>query len=363
MLDLSVPWNTSSPAFKKLKGVPKVGGRTCAATNNGDLFMLSDGRGYIYNSTSKSWRSFKNTNFATIPFWAFAVSDPETGIVYLPNGGKDLSGKKRVMLTVDTGTNKVTSTAFNPLAKQGDVVAWSALLRSLVVINGTHDPALFTPSKVTKSSDGWSVLKTTGKTGKVDVWSCGAPAYGGSTMVFLGGYVSNKTATNSVYMLDVVKGTWKQGPSVPKGFKNEGDCAVSGDQFIAWGSMPPTDVNNNTSKTLVFNIKTEKWVSKYAPPRPQPRPTTTLYTLEPSQTPTQETATMPSDTFSHDKQLVIIIVAVIGSLMAGIVGLVFRHHRRRKQTSPNGSSISSLDINDDINVSRKEGPSEAGHAR
>ncbi|KAF9342375.1 hypothetical protein BGX34_008241, partial [Mortierella sp. NVP85] len=134
-------------------------------------------------------------------------------------------------------------------------------------------------------------------------------------MAFLGRNITDLTGVNwtsAVYMLDVAKRTWKQGPSAPKGF-NSRVWAVSGDQLITWGYMEPYSLDS-VSVILVFNMKTEKWVSKYvAPPR---RPTATTYTLRPSQTPTQNTTSELGGTSSNTKSLAIIIVAVTGCLLA-----------------------------------------------
>jgi len=363
MIDLSVSWNTSDPVYKKLRNGGPEDNIGCTLTNNGeDLFVLGDGKGYIYNVKSNSWKLFGNANFATIHnMYSPAVSDPETGIIYLPVGGVDLAGNMR-SLSVDLRMGTVKPTAFSPLVKgKSLVMIWSAHLRSMVVPNATYDPALFTPSKVSESSDGWSTMSTTGQTAKVATWSCGAPAYGGSIIVYLGGFrLTDPVDELTVFTLDVVNGTWKQGPPAPKGFSTN-NCAVSGDQFIAWGYMEPREGVSDPSRTFVFNMKTETWVSKYvAPPR---RPTTTSHTLPPSQTPTQNTTTSElGEISSGDRRPTIIAVAVTGCLLAIIVGL-FVYRRRTRQADPNGSSPGSLDVKNDVNASEKGDPSDPGHAR
>ncbi|KAK3809570.1 MAG: hypothetical protein J3Q66DRAFT_354266, partial [Benniella sp.] len=257
MLDLSVSWATSDPVFKKLGDGPRLYKISCAITNDGeDMFVLSQGSGQIYNVRSDSWTPFPNTNFATVPPMALAASDPETGIVYIPEGGTDLAGKK-VMLSVDPATKTVSSAGFN-LPVFYDVVAWNGHLRSMFVSNGTLSSLLFTPSNVTGSSDGWGVLKTERRPGTPGLWTCGAPAYGGSMMVFLGHDILSSGFKGSVYMLDVEKGIWAVGPPPPNAFRSN-HCAVSGDYFIAWGYRDAT--------TLVFDLNTQQWVSRYiAPP-------------------------------------------------------------------------------------------------
>jgi hypothetical protein len=313
MLDLSVSWDTSDPAFKKLgDGPTRLYKISCAITNYGeDVFVLSQGVGHFYNVKSDSWTPFPNTNFATVPPMALAASDPETRIVYIPDGGTDLTGKK-VMLAVDPATKTVSSSEFNMRFNFNDVVAWNGHLRSMFVTNGTLSSLLFTPSNVTGSSNGWGVLNTERRPGTPGLWTCGAPAYGGSMMVLLGFNLLTVGVKSSVYMLDVEKGTWTVGPPPPNGFFRSNHCAVSGDYLIAWGYTDST--------TLVFNLKTQQWVSRYiAPPSPPPRPPTVTNTLKPSHT----AAPKPGNTSSGDKNLVSVIVTVTGTLLATVLGLIF----------------------------------------
>ncbi|KAF9347822.1 hypothetical protein BGX34_002857 [Mortierella sp. NVP85] len=313
MLDLSVSWVTSDPVFKKLGSGPRLYRISCAITNYGeDVFVLSQGTGHFYNVKSDSWTPFPNTNFATVPPKALAASEPNTRIIYIPDGGTDLTGKK-VMLSVDPVTKTVSSTGFN-LPVFYDVIAWSRHLESMFVSNGTLSSLLFTPTNVTGSSDGWSVLKTERRPGTPGLWTCSAPAYDGLMMIFIGLYLDLTGSTGwsgSIYMLDVEKGIWAVGPPPPNGFRSE-NCAVSGDYFIAWGYTDST--------TLVFDLKTQQWVSRYiAPPSPPPRPPTTTNTLKPSHTATPK----PGNLSSGVKNLVSIIVTVTGTLLATVLGLIF----------------------------------------
>ncbi|KAK3816552.1 MAG: hypothetical protein J3Q66DRAFT_401694 [Benniella sp.] len=345
ILDLSVSWNTSDPAYKKLEGgPPKVDRQACAMTNNGeDLFVMSVGAAYIYNVKSNSWKPFPNANFATSTkseSGYYAVTDPETDIIYLPNGGTDFTGRE-LMLSVDIKTGTVNTSGSNPYAKFQPV--WNAYWKSFVVVTKEYGLMTFTPSNVTKSSDGWNVSNIPTPEDSW-MWDCGASAYGGSMMIFVT-YTSGTLATPStVYILDVIKQTWKQGPSIPEdpGLGRESSsCAVSGDQFIVWGGVFDATYANTTR---VFNIKTNKWVSRYIPPPPPPpRPTRTT-TLQPSQSPASILES--GNTTSSDKKSVI-IVAVIGALLAIILGFVFGYRQRPMQSHDHGSSRSSLDIKDD----------------
>jgi hypothetical protein len=113
MLDLSVPWKTNDPVIKKIEGGPRVSGRVCAMTNNGeDLFVVSKGTGYVYNVKSNSWTVFQNPNFASAWNGSPALTDQETGFIYLP---ENFAGKA-VMLSVDVNTRTV-NTGGAPLSR------------------------------------------------------------------------------------------------------------------------------------------------------------------------------------------------------------------------------------------------------
>ncbi|KAK3816561.1 MAG: hypothetical protein J3Q66DRAFT_440957 [Benniella sp.] len=312
IIDLSVPWNASDPVFKEINNGPTIVGRGCTTTDNGDLFVLTVGAGFIYNLKSNSWTPFEHPNFATSTPGQFGVTDPETGIIYIKEEGMDFRSES-TMYSIDLKTKTVnTSKVYSPLFAEG--IAWSEHLKSIVIVD--RPISLFTPSKVAEPSGGRSTFIATSKDSGLPTSQCAASAYGGSVIVFIGEEdAANSKAGTYVYILDVVKQTWKRGPLGDDLLEFAPACAVSGNYFIVWGG-PPAEIND---KTLVFDIKTEKWVTRYIPPRPQP----TTTTLPPSQTPTQQTNTIsgPSNTSSSKKKHASIIVAVTGCLLAIILGL------------------------------------------
>ncbi|KAK3809157.1 MAG: hypothetical protein J3Q66DRAFT_353104 [Benniella sp.] len=313
VFDLSVPWNASNPVIKEVDTGLVIVGKGCTTTDNGDLFVLTVGAGFIYNLKSNSWTPFEHPDFATSTPGQFGVRDPETGIIYIKEEAMDFRSES-TMYSIDLRTKTVnTSKVYSPLFAQG--ITWSESLKSIVAVD--RPIYLFTPSKVAEPSGGRSTFVATSKDGDLPTSLCAAPAYGGSIIVFIGKEkAANSKAGTYAYILDVDKQTWKRGPLGDELDHDGPACAVSGDYFIVWGRLPSW----RTDKTLVFNIKTEKWVSKYIPPRP--RATTTI--LQPSHTPTQQTNTVPgpSNTSSGDKKPVAIIVAVTGCLLTIIVGLI-----------------------------------------
>ncbi|KAF9347821.1 hypothetical protein BGX34_002856 [Mortierella sp. NVP85] len=319
MLDLSVPWNTSNPAFKKLQGGLLVNGQGCTMTNNGDLFVLTAGAGFIYDPRSDTWTTFNHNALITSSRIEFGATDPETGIIYIMDN--DIPNSQMTMYSIDLRTKEATTSIVPrtrvPLSFDG--VAWSEYLKSMVTVSGSIETIVstFTPSKANEPSKGWSAFDTTGQEGTRFTPHCMAPARSGSIMVFLGGTSLNINVTPEtfVYFLDLTTGRWKTGPALPTTSLSMTSmsgcsCAVSGDQFIVWGGDGFSALVSN--RTLVLDMNAGTWVSRYVPPPPRPT-TTASQPTQPTQSPTQHTST--GVTSSNDKKLVSIIVAVAGTVL------------------------------------------------
>ncbi|KAK3829080.1 MAG: hypothetical protein J3Q66DRAFT_324306 [Benniella sp.] len=364
MLDLSVSWNTSNPDIKQLENGPKVREGPCAATNDGEnIFVLSSGQGHVYNVQSNSWTVLDNNNLASYR-WRSAATDPETGIIYFPD-------RTNLTYSLDLRTNTVNTTASVGISLEATVI-WSAHLKSMVIVNQDENPQVFTPSKVSESSTGWSILKT----GAVpdfrlgSDWECGVPAYGGSKLVFVDRYEGGSNE-DAVFTLDVKKGTWTRGPPFPANDIRY-YCAVIGDQLVLMGSE--NDVR-------IYNMKTGNLTSRYIAPPPRPTSTTARTTRisQLPQTPTQPTpyiTTAPdhSNTSSIDMKIVVVVIVVAGILLTAInvyLGISKRSKIDAQRTSIVGSSLNPRNTQDhtdtsdkkeqSIGSSRRRDPSESGN--
>ncbi|KAK3813100.1 MAG: hypothetical protein J3Q66DRAFT_347405 [Benniella sp.] len=332
MLDLSVSLNTSDPVFKRLEGGPRSMGNPCAVTKD-ELFMLVEGTGYVYNVSSSSWRVVNNGYFGIGQEYISSVAsaDPGTGIVYIMNG---LSS---YMLSVDLITNAYNqSEVTRNTMGNSDFFVWNEYLKGMM-----GDNVVYTPSKVSTSSDGWSQFVVSG-------WPlsfiCGAAAYGGKKMVFL-------QHSGPVFTLDVVKKTWTKGPQGPGHWL--ASCAMTGDQFIIWGGM----ILGNTAinETFVFNVKTQKWISRYtAPPSRSITTTTTILHTSQLTTPTQNVQNATSSAGLSDLKIITIVIIITGIVLAVNIWLIVRH-RRAKRLKHEGSSTDSLNIKED-HASDSSGP-------
>ncbi|KAF9343602.1 hypothetical protein BGX34_006570 [Mortierella sp. NVP85] len=126
---------------------------------------------------------------------------------------------------------------------------------------------------------------------------------------------------------------------------------------------------------LIYNLKTNKWVTSYiAPPRNTTATTTTLgsgpsqtSTSVPSANETQEpSARSPPNEIKH----VSIIIAVTAVLMAIILGSIFVYFRRTRRSnsrdrdaSPNGSSTGLSDIRGSVTVTVKDAAPRSSQLR
>jgi hypothetical protein len=294
--------------------------------------MLVEGTGYVYNVSSSSWRVVNNGYFGLGQEY-FASADPSTGIVYIMNDVE--------MLSVDLRTNACNQSELDSTT-MGNIwfFVWNEYLKGMIG-EGAIDSAMYTPSKVSKSSNGWSQFVVSAN----DPLSliCGVAAYGGKKMVYL-------QSSGPVFTLDVVKKTWTKGPQGPGHWR--ASCAMTGDQFIIWGGM--ISENAQTNETFVFNVKTQKWISRYTAPPSRSTTTMILHTSQLTPTPTHNVQNATSSAGLSDVKIITIVVIVTGIVVAVNLWLIIRH-RRAKRLNHEGSSTDSLSIKDD-HASDSSGP-------
>ncbi|KAG0221095.1 hypothetical protein BGX31_010193, partial [Mortierella sp. GBA43] len=332
MIDLTVSWNTSSPVVKRLSN---LNAGTFMATStflpNGNIFTLSFGNGYIYDVRTESW-TIEITNLPS-GFWYLAVSDMETGLVYVPNIGLT-NVTNRAMLEVDLKTKTITKRKPipGPSLVRLEFGAWSAPLRSILFIARNNMLYTYTPSKVDGTSDGWETMETTGASLPTNgsIITCFVPAHNGSTMVLM---IRDEQYRMTVYVLDIETQTWKSGPlhSVTMAYVTYA-CSVSGDQLISYGPVFE-DGNASDYSISVYNMEMEKWVTTYTPPPPQ------------------QTSTSLAQS---NRKVVVTIVIVTGVLLTIILTAIAtyigatKRSKSRTQGISSGGPPDSPDIRSDI---------------
>ncbi|KAK3805849.1 MAG: hypothetical protein J3Q66DRAFT_422568 [Benniella sp.] len=332
MVDLSVSWSTSDPVLKRLADIPAAFiYSTCAMMPNGeDIFVVSGTNIYIYNVRSNSWSKNIHRSPGTA---ATPIADPESGLAYVVQLA-DMSKGQPNIRAFNPKTTEYYVTAIPNLSNItnfGPIAAWSSPLRSMLFTTGKLDELyVLTPSKVTETSPGWSLLNIAVDQVDFDMVSCFASAYNGSKMVL---YASGKT--DNIFILDVVARTSKKGSPPPA--TRPSLCGVSGDQFIAWDSQA----------IHVYDMKADAWVKNYTPPptipsssSPGQHTTSTITALDPSQTSIGDSPT--GNTFANNNNQIKIMIAIAGALLTVLLTAtcVYRQITKRLKTDDTQSTLS-----------------------
>ncbi|KAI1319154.1 hypothetical protein EDD11_004797 [Mortierella claussenii] len=262
MIDLSVSWKASTPVVKQLADGPVAYSMPSALTADSQgWYTMVNGTGYLYDIKTGTWgTSLPASNDASQVFGLQATTDPDTGIIYIPNGHIDSTTGMTSMLTVDLANKKLDTVPMLPQLNTSRLysTAWSASRKSLLLISNSADSMYsYNPT------GGWTHLTPTGDVPSPRVSSCLVPINKGTKMILFGGYAySEQASTNDIYILDTDTMVWSRGPDVDSESRRDSTaCAVSGDYFVAWGGINSGQVENKmtTNSAIVFNIKDNSW--------------------------------------------------------------------------------------------------------
>jgi hypothetical protein len=316
-VDLSVSWNITSPAYTKLPLGPWASWFPTAISADGQKwFALVQGVGYVFGIQSRIWSIVFNYADAYEIDKCGAVTDPETGKIFIPFAYKLPSGI-RSMLIVDLQTNSYTSdNSTFPVSNQTTyAVTWNAQLKSLLY--GSFG-AMYTYNL----SDGWKTFNPPPGLRASNSY-CMVSSSSGSIVVLFGGFSSvHNAAVGDIFILDVPTRIWRKGASTrPGDVRRSPACAVSNGYFIAWGG----DMGNAASiippdhMAIVYSLETDKWTSGYM---------VTNHT-------DNETASN-KDTSSVSRTTGLIIGAVIGGF---VIGLIIEYRVRKSRSKSCSSPV------------------------
>ncbi|KAF9987513.1 hypothetical protein BGZ65_003294, partial [Modicella reniformis] len=338
--------------------MPDKPGTPCtgyALTSKGWL-EIARGDGFLYNSSTAIWGNIFTSTNAVIPdnICYRGVTDPESGLVYIPYGYKDATNKRFMLQANMTsrvleGIPMVHNTSFiNHFS-----VAWSVSLKSMVFLGG---PDVIDTSRIFiyNASKGWNTLTQSAK-GTIPsprIYPCFVP-YGDSKMVFFGGEdAMGLTTYNDIYVLDLTTLTWTKGQDLPPESSRHGAaCAVSNGQFIAWGGSRKTNTTESIpiDTTIIYNLKANTWTSAYvAPDLPNTSPPTTP-------------STDPITSSGSGSRIVVIVVAA-GLGVCTLVIVVAAGYMCRSRFRSNKKTQPDLrDHDEDLTSSTRKGnPQKSG---
>ncbi|KAF9978338.1 hypothetical protein BGZ65_007033, partial [Modicella reniformis] len=268
-IDLSVSWNASNPKFISLPDGPAYENGASARSADGKQWMAcGDHICQVTNPETGAW-----SQLFTVPETngyidrVSAATDPETGLVYIPNGSY------HSLMKVNLAARAFELVALHPtlMNTKAYSVAWSVPLRKMLLFGGTTGAIGQTDrfnAYSYSSAEGWRDLTTTMK-GQIPtprMEACLAPAYGGTKLVLFGGFTMDRVAQRpDIYVLDVPTMTWTKGPdAATKDQRGKFACGVSYDYFISWGGLSGPITNNGiTGSTIVYNINTNNWTPTY----------------------------------------------------------------------------------------------------
>ncbi|KAF9096283.1 hypothetical protein BGX23_011673 [Mortierella sp. AD031] len=274
-LDLTTSWSTSNPAWRSLSNPEKtipVSVYNSLAISGGTLVEWSISPGVtVYNLVENSWSTSPYPGQGlTINNGTRIAIDP-TGRAYVPSASANgtqmaqfVPGEKNTkidLVNMPLNDDKMWGLTFYSFV-------WSQTRSSFLLYGGftiNNGVKLCNAQLWEYKSTTWSPVPTKGSPiARGDVSNhCMVPAYGGTKMILFGGERAIDFAVMSwIYILDVPTMTWTVGKPAPADqARRSMACAVSGDEFVAWGGYNKETMMGPAP--LVYNIKTDTWTSEF----------------------------------------------------------------------------------------------------
>ncbi|KAF9284703.1 hypothetical protein BGZ88_009833 [Linnemannia elongata] len=373
-LDLTVPsWDAANPPWKPVA----VTGDSppCLASISGHTMSVSQDHNTITvwaMSSSTCNKTISNFGLVTktwtpIPppaalscckFGVPAAMDPSTGLVYLP-GGYNMT----LMMVYNMATKFATAapmpgpspqnpTMVAPMLLGNYPTVWSTIRETLLLFGSNQGPGSYFFEFVPPSGPWRDVISTGTVPPNLDS-GCLVSAYNGTKIIYFGGNGLSSDSVGSIYILDVLKMSWTQGPNVdPSQNRSSMACAVSGDNFIAWGGerWNPTLIKSPVGNApLIYNHFSGKWTTQYIRGNHYFNPSATTTTAPSNSTPTQgknDTVVDPGNKVPESGGN----VAAIGGGAAGgvvvviIIGFIVIRKRLQSRKSLNRTSMPKVSI-------------------
>ncbi|KAG0242584.1 hypothetical protein B0O80DRAFT_447697 [Mortierella sp. GBAus27b] len=268
-IDLSRMWDISNVPYRRLNDGPSDYEHPGTLLQDKQTwFMVSNDTGYEYDISTNSWKSLGRSESLSTTHGLGAATDPSTGLVYIPNGyiSNGTVQMARYDSTKDILDSKPMSPGLGNLVSYS--IAWSEQVKKMIVyggaINGTNSVKgdMYTWDSVNL----WTVVTQKGDLPLPRQSACMVPAYNGAKMILFGGLSDQSNSVLSdIFILDTATMTWTKGMDAGAGAARAYPaCAVSNDQFIAWGGGGISTVIHSNI-TVVYNIKKDAWQSYYSP--------------------------------------------------------------------------------------------------
>ncbi|KAI8359549.1 hypothetical protein B0O80DRAFT_440519 [Mortierella sp. GBAus27b] len=328
MIDLSVSWNTSAPAYRGFHDFGEICYlQPASLTSDGQQFVvITKNEILAFNYQSMEWGKNGALPFVGRPGSLAAVTDPDTGIIYIPFGYQPTQSPNDYFMLMTNGIDgssmsdgrNVSSAKFpDEYSMTQYAVAWSKYLKGLVYSTGD---GLYTYNL----THGWDNIMpyTTGSRPSKRYYPCLLSAYEGTKLVLFGGRVGiiPSQSYRDIYILDLTTMVWTLGPIVPE---NDGRysaaCGISNEQLVVWGGLRVTlgssSIPNNP--VIVYDLRANRWTTSYT--------AISNSTGTPTSTPPPET-----DTSSGKSNIGVIVGVVVAVLvvLALVCGYIYVRRKR-----------------------------------
>ncbi|KAF9357481.1 hypothetical protein BGX26_003668 [Mortierella sp. AD094] len=349
-------WNTANPPWRQLSTgsgtqvAPTDYSHSMTVINNQQSLLIWGSLTGIstYDTVGGSW------SVTTVPTVAtrnmnglHAVTDPSTGLVYIPAGANQ--GQNMMLYNPSTGASQILPipSAFGISSVTHYGAVWSTFNSTILMYGGyyqsnsnTSNPNLF---EYTPSSAAWTLVTTSG-TSPGDVnGHCMVPAYNGTKVVLFGGETTGRTPLGSIYILDVSTMTWEKGTDIDPSLNRNGmACSVAGDNFIAWGGGQLGKYVSALETPVIYNLKSSQWTTQFI------LPVAASSTTGPSTN--SGTSSSPKSSSSTSAAMIGGIAAAAAIVVIGILFLVFRRYRSSKDRTEeeNMHSLAPLENNHNL---------------
>ncbi|KAF9181110.1 hypothetical protein BGZ51_005663 [Haplosporangium sp. Z 767] len=285
-LDLSTSWSVASVPWTRLKDGQSTSHLALspidAASNGGSQGSLlaiggmgSPALPAFFSQFDISAGSWSNLTSVKSPYPHLeghaAVSDPNTGLVYLIGGSGD-NNAYNLLTVYDPKSRSMVShqpaTAANSITDATAV--WSSVRNTILTFGGTRAPPAAVKgmggdgvlSEYDPSTKEWKTMATTGDIPPARLDHCMAASEDGSKIVVFGGSDANEYF-DTIYILDVKSAKWKQGLSAPVA-RTRMACAFHSYQFIAWGGSSGSSRSTMLSNIpSIYSLNQNKWTQNY----------------------------------------------------------------------------------------------------
>ncbi|KAF9437168.1 hypothetical protein BGZ76_001778 [Entomortierella beljakovae] len=347
-IDLTQSWNINSPIYNQIPDGPRNGGipNTLAPGDQG-LVVISNGSVNVFDFQVSTWsRTFFIDNYSNITDLG-AVTDPDTGIIYIPNGIKTDPKSIAQMAQLDITTKTVKSLKMDTIlaTHQAFSMAWSKSQQGMFVFGGVSGSTFSNALYMYNTAIGWQAVNTTGPTPPPRIQSCMSSLNNGTKLLLFGGFDRNGVPLGDIYILDTSTKTWTAGPKVELyGTRGAMACGVSHGQLIIWGGSINRYKSAPNSNILIYDTTQNVWKTEYTAPdtsAPSPSSGTDPSIPNPSNS---ESGSTKNEGPQTNTRLIIIVGASCGFLVLVLVvgSLVFRA-RSRRPVPPPEDPISKVD--------------------